>query len=52
LTAVGLGAPATISVAYPGGFPAGEHKLALQQRCVSYLPFPSFNNDEKLITLA
>jgi hypothetical protein len=32
---------------------SGEHKLALQQRLrISYMPFPSFNNDEKLITLA
>ena len=47
-----FGAPATITVAHPGGFPKGEHKLALQQRLrVSYLPFPSFNNDEKVISL-
>lgn len=48
-----FGAPATITVAYPGGFPKGEHKLALQQRLrISYMPFPSFNHDEKLIAIA
>ncbi|WP_428332032.1 C-glycoside deglycosidase beta subunit domain-containing protein [Novosphingobium sp.] len=48
----GFGAPATIVVARPGGFPDGEHKLALQQRLrISYMPFPSFNNDEKTVTL-
>lgn len=46
-----FGAPATITVAHPGGFPAGEHRLALQQRLrISYMPFPSFNNDEKVIS--
>ncbi|WP_225206079.1 C-glycoside deglycosidase beta subunit domain-containing protein [Novosphingobium huizhouense] len=49
----GFGAPATISVEHPGGFPAGEHKLSLRQRLrVSYMPFPSFNFDEKTVTLA
>ena len=47
-----FGAPATILVEYPGGFPNGEHKLSLQQKLrISYMPFPSFNNDEKLISL-
>jgi len=47
-----FGAPATIAVALPGGFPAGEHRLSLRQRLrISYMPFPSFNRDEKLITL-
>ena len=47
-----FGAPATIMVALPGGFPKGEHKLSLQQRLrISYMPFPSFNNDEKVISL-
>ncbi|NBC35945.1 hypothetical protein GTZ99_05180 [Novosphingobium sp. FSY-8] len=47
-----FGAPATVTVALPGGFPAGEHKLALQQRLrISYMPFPSFNNDEKVVSL-
>lgn len=46
-----FGTPATLTVAYPGGFPKGEHKLALQQKLrISYLPFPAFNNDEKVIT--
>lgn len=47
-----FGAPAQISVDYPGGFPKGEHKLALQQKLrISYMPFPSFNNDEKTISV-
>lgn len=47
-----FGAPATIMVALPGGFPKGEHKLSLQQRLrISYMPFPSINNDEKVISL-
>lgn len=47
-----FGAPATITVALPGGFPPGEHTLALQQRLrISYMPFPSFNNDQKQIRL-
>jgi len=47
-----FGAPATITVAHHGGFPKGEHRLALQQRLrISYMPFPSFNNDEKVISL-
>ena len=46
-----FGAPATIHVALPGGFPKGEHKLGLRQKLrISYLPFPAFNNDEKMIT--
>ena len=48
-----FGAPATIRVALPGGFPKGEHTLGLQQRLrISYLPFPSFNNDQKVIRFA
>jgi len=47
-----FGTEATILVAHPGGFPAGEHKLAFRQKLrVSYLPFPAFNTDEKTITL-
>lgn len=47
-----FGQAATIIADYPGGFPAGEHKLALRQRLrVSYMPFPSFNFAEKLVTL-
>lgn len=48
-----FGAPATITAALPGGFPKGQHTLALQQRLrISYMPFPSFNNDQKLINFA
>ncbi|MGC6330757.1 C-glycoside deglycosidase beta subunit domain-containing protein [Rhizorhabdus sp. FW153] len=48
-----FGAQALILVDCPGGFPAGEHRLTLQQRLrISYLPFPSFNNDEKVIIFA
>lgn len=48
-----FGTPATILVAYPGGFPKGEHKLSFQEKLrVSYLPFPSFNNDEKTVRVA
>ena len=47
-----FGAPATVCVALAGGFPKGEHTLALQQRLrISYMPFPSFNNDQKLVRL-
>lgn len=46
-----FGAPATILVDYPGGFPKGEHQLSLQQKLrISYMPFPSFNNDEKSVS--
>ncbi|HZU65120.1 MAG TPA: DUF6379 domain-containing protein [Novosphingobium sp.] len=48
-----FGTPATIAVAHPGGFPEGAHRLGLQQKLrVSYLPFPSFNTDEKLVERA
>lgn len=48
-----FGAPATILVDHPGGFPKGEHKLTLQQKLrISYMPFPSFNNDEKTVAIA
>ena len=48
-----FGAPATILVAHVGGFPAGDHTLSLQQKLrVSYMPFPSFNFDEKVVTIA
>jgi hypothetical protein len=47
-----FGAPATIAVAHPGGFPAGQHTLTFQQKLrVSYLPFPAFNTDEKRVSL-
>jgi len=46
-------APATILVTHPGGYPAGDHTLSLQQKLrVSYMPFPSFNFDEKVVTIA
>jgi len=48
-----FGARATILVAHPGGFPAGEHELSLtEQLRVSYLPFPSINSDTKQVVLA
>ena len=48
-----FGTPATILVEYAGGFPKGDHKLSLQQKLrVSYLPFPAFNNDEKMVQVA
>jgi hypothetical protein len=32
-------------------FPKGEHTLSLQQKLrISYMPFPSFNNDEKQVS--
>ncbi|OAN62330.1 C-glycoside deglycosidase beta subunit domain-containing protein [Sphingomonas sp. TDK1] len=47
-----FGAKATILVAHPGGFPAGEHELSLtEQLRVSYLPFPSINSDTKRVSL-
>ncbi|WP_408591908.1 DUF6379 domain-containing protein [Novosphingobium sp.] len=48
-----FGAPATISVDLPGGFPEGEHTLSLQQKLrISYMPFPSFNFDQKVVKVA
>lgn len=48
-----FGAPATILIDCPGGFPKGEHRLSLQQKLrISYMPFPSFNTDEKTISFA
>lgn len=45
-----FGAPATITVAHPGGFPPGEHKLSLRQKLrISYIPFPAFNNTEQTV---
>lgn len=47
-----FGQAATILVRRPGGFPPGEHELSLQQRLrVSYMPFPSFNNDRKTVSV-
>ena len=46
-----FGAPATIYVKCAGGFPKGDHTLSLQQKLrISYMPFPSFNNDEKQVS--
>ena len=48
-----FGTTATILVDYPGGFPAGEHELSLQQQLrVSYLPFPAVNTDKKMVKIA
>lgn len=48
-----FGAPATIGVSRPGGFPEGEHKLSLQQKLrISYMPFPSFNNCETVVSVS
>ena len=48
-----FGAPATITVAWPGGYPAGKHVLSLRQKLrISYMPFPSFNFTEKTVSLA
>lgn len=45
-----FGTAAEIIVDYPGGLKPGEHKLTLQQKLrVSYMPFPSFNNDRKVM---
>lgn len=47
-----FGEAATILVDHPGGFPAGAHEVTLQQRLrISYMPFPSFNNDRKTMSL-
>jgi hypothetical protein len=47
-----FGAPATLAVSHPGGFPDGDHKLGLKQKLrVSYLPFPAFNTDEKVVQI-
>lgn len=46
-----FGTEATILVTLPGGL-KGEQEVALRQKLrVSYLPFPSFNNDRKTVTL-
>jgi hypothetical protein len=48
-----FGAPATVFVRCAGGFPKGDHMLTLQQKLrISYMPFPSFNNDEKQISFS
>lgn len=46
-----FGAAATISVSLPGGFPTGSHELGLRQKLrISYLPFPSVNQDRKIVS--
>ena len=48
-----FGKAASILVDFPGGLTRGDHKIVLQQKLrISYMPFPSFNNDEKLVTIA
>lgn len=48
-----FGAVATIAVERPGGLAPGEHRVGLTERLrVSYLPFPSINADEKVMTAA
>lgn len=48
-----FGAKATISVLKAGGLPTGEHTLDLREKLrISYLPFPSFNSDSKVLTVA
>ena len=47
-----FGAPATVEVQRPGGLEAGSHVIGFSQRLrVSYMPFPSVNNDEKTIVI-
>lgn len=48
-----FGIAADVIVDYPGGLAPGEHELTLQQKLrVSYMPFPSFNNDRKVMHVA
>jgi hypothetical protein len=48
-----FGGVAEIIVDHPGGLASGEHELTLQQKLrVSYMPFPSFNNDRKVMRVA
>jgi hypothetical protein len=45
-----FGSPATLTVEWPGGLAAGKHAITLQQRLrISYMPFPSVNNDAKTL---
>ena len=47
-----FGKAARITVTMPGGFPEGEHELALRQKLrISYMPFPSFNFDAKRVEM-
>ena len=45
-----FGAPAKLTVVYPGGLTAGKHTVSLRQRLrISYMPFPSVRFTEKVI---
>ncbi len=45
-----FGAPAKVTVAYPGGLTAGTHTVSLRQQLrISYMPFPSVRFTEKVI---
>ena len=47
-----FGAPAALMVEWPGGLAAGDHAITLQQRLrISYMPFPSVNNDAKTLSV-
>lgn len=49
----GFGEAVTLFVELPGGLTPGEHEVTFHQWLrVSYLPFPSENHDEKLMSLA
>lgn len=48
-----FGSVATISVTRAGGLGVGEHSLTLKEKLrISYLPFPLFAEDSKVITVA
>ncbi|WP_294293684.1 DUF6379 domain-containing protein [uncultured Sphingomonas sp.] len=48
-----FGTAAEIIVDHPGGLAPGDHEITLQQKLrVSYMPFPSFNNDRKTMHVA
>lgn len=48
-----FGTPATIRVEHRGGLAPGEHVLTLSEKMrISYLPFPSFANDSKTVSIA
>jgi hypothetical protein len=47
-----FGATAVITVKRPGGLAPGKHVLSLTQKLrVSYMPFPSLNNDSKTLNV-
>jgi Domain of unknown function (DUF6379) len=47
-----FGAWAQISVIQPDGLSAGKHRIKLTEKLrISYLPFPSFNTDEKAVQI-